>query len=382
LIHAATMVTPGIYMIVRSNVLYSLAPYSQEIVLIIGVATAIFAATIGLKQNDIKKVLAYSTVSQLGFMFAAAGVGAYSTAIFHLVTHAFFKALLFLCAGSVIHAMSGEQDIRKMGELKKYIPTTHLTFLIGVLAISGVPVFAGFFSKDEILAVTHNHSMFAFSVLAFSSVLTACYMMRLYWLIFHGEFRGTNHQKEHLHESPATMTIPLIVLAILSAIGGFIGLPELFSQPLHAHHALNNFISPAIYYYQEHVVPHEFEVTLLITSIIVLAVIYVVTKKYYITNNTIPESDEQEKGLSKILSKKYYVDVLYDAIIRKPIDAISKFSYNFIEKNIIDGIVNAVPKMTNAASSGLRLIQTGSIGFYVFTMVIGIIMMFVLKFII
>jgi NADH-quinone oxidoreductase subunit L len=374
------MVTAGVYMIVRSNVLYTLAPFSQEIVLIIGVATAIFAATIGLKQNDIKKVLAYSTVSQLGYMFAAAGVGAYSTAMFHLVTHAFFKALLFLCAGSVIHAMSGEQDIRKMGALKKYLPTTHFTFLMGVLAISGVPVFAGFFSKDEILAVTHNHSMIAFSVLSFASVLTACYMFRLYWLTFHGEFRGTQHQKEHLHESPSTMTIPLIILAILSTIGGCIGLPELFSKPLDSHHALNNFLAPAIYFYQGHVVSHSFEVTLLITSIIALIIIYVATKNYYISKAIVPENDEQEKGFAKILSNKYYVDELYDNIIRKPLNAISKLIYSFIEKNIIDGIVNAIPKMTNAASSGLRLIQTGSIGFYVFGMVVGIILMFVLKF--
>ncbi|HKR07276.1 MAG TPA: NADH-quinone oxidoreductase subunit L [Bacteroidia bacterium] len=380
LIHAATMVTAGVYMIVRSNVLYTLAPFSQEIVLIIGVATAIFAATIGLKQNDIKKVLAYSTVSQLGYMFAAAGVGAYSTAMFHLVTHAFFKALLFLCAGSVIHAMSGEQDIRKMGGLKKYLSTTHFTFLMGVLAISGVPVFAGFFSKDEILAVTHNHSMIAFSVLSFASVLTACYMFRLYWLTFHGEFRGTNHQREHLHESPSTMTIPLIVLAILSTIGGFIGLPELFSEPLHTHHAFNTFLAPAIYFYEERVVSHSFEITLLVTSIIVLVIIYIATKNYYITKATVPESDEQEKGFAKILSHKYYVDELYDNIIRKPLYAISKGIYSFIEKNIIDGIVNAVPKVTNAASSGLRLMQTGSIGFYVFGMVVGIILMFVLKF--
>lgn len=382
LIHAATMVTAGVYMIVRSNVLYTLAPYSQEIVLIIGVATAIFAATIGLKQNDIKKVLAYSTVSQLGYMFAAAGVGAYSSAMFHLVTHAFFKALLFLCAGSVIHAMSGEQDIRKMGGLKKFIPTTHFTFLIGVLAISGVPVFAGFFSKDEILALTHSHSIIAFSALAFASVLTACYMMRLYWLTFHGEFRGTHHQKEHLHESPAAMTVPLVVLAVLSAVGGFIGLPELFNHTLHTHHALNSFLSPAIYFYQEHVASHTFEITLLVTSIIVLAVIYFFTRSYYIGKHTVPESDEKEKGFAKILSHKYYVDELYEKIILKPLDFISKHTYNFVEKNIIDGLVNSIPKMTNAASAGLRFVQNGSIGFYVFGMVIGIILMFVLKFMI
>lgn len=382
LIHAATMVTAGIYMIVRSNILYTLAPFTQEIVAIVGIATAVFAATIGLKQNDIKKVLAYSTVSQLGYMFAALGVGAYSTALFHVVTHAFFKALLFLCAGSVIHAMSGEQDIRNMGGLKKYLPTTHLTFLIGVLAIAGVPVFAGFFSKDEILAVMHGHSMGGFAILAFASVLTACYMFRLYWLTFHGDFRGTHHQKEHLHESPATITVPLIILAILSAVGGFMGLPELFNEYLGTHHALNEFLAPAIYFFQEHHASHTFEITLLVVSIIALLVIYLQTKNYYIAKSTIPESDGETKGFAKVLMNKYYVDELYDKVIRKPLDFISKHSYNIIEKNVIDGIVNAIPKATNGLSSVLRLAQSGSIGFYLFAMVVGIILMFVFKFMI
>jgi len=379
LIHAATMVTAGVYMIVRSNVLYTLAPYSQEIVLFIGVATAVFAASIGLKQNDIKKVLAYSTVSQLGYMFAAAGVGAYSTAMFHLVTHAFFKALLFLCAGSVIHAMSGEQDIRKMGSLKKYLPVTHFTFLIGVLAISGVPVFAGFFSKDEILAVTHGHSMAAFTILAFASVLTACYMFRLYWLTFHGEFRGTGYQKEHLHESPASMTVPLTILAVLSAIGGFIGMPELFNHWFGTKHVFNEFLAPAIYQSPLHEVSHFFEIALLIISIIVLIAIYFISKRIYVEKKSIPVPDEAEKGFAKILSRKYLVDELYGNLFRKPLDGLAKFAHSFIEKNIIDGIVNAIPKITNASSAGLRFVQQGSIGFYVFGMVIGIILMMIVK---
>lgn len=376
LIHAATMVTAGIYMIIRSNVLYALAPFSSEFVAVVGLVTAIFAATIGLKQNDIKKVLAYSTVSQLGYMFVAVGVGAYASGLFHLVTHAFFKALLFLCAGSVIHSMSGEQDIRKMGGLKKYLPVTHLTFLIGTLAISGIPPFAGFFSKDEILAKSYTHSFIMFLVLAFTSILTAVYMFRLYWLTFHAEFRGTHHQKDHLHESPSSMTVPLIVLAVLSTIGGFIGMPEIFHVP----HLFSEFLSPVIYISAPLEVSHFFEYCLIGVFIVVLVLIYVMTKNYYVAKNTVPEIDEQEKGFAKVLSHKYYVDELFNSIVTKPVDWISKQFYVILEIKIIDRIVNSFSYMTNAASTGLRLVQTGKIGFYVFGMVIGIILMFVLKF--
>src|SRR5690606_37489207 len=218
LIHAATMVTAGIYMVLRSNILYTMAPATLEVAGIIGLATAVFAATIGLFQNDIKKVLAYSTVSQLGYMFLALGVMAYSTSFFHVLTHAFFKALLFLGAGSVIHAMSGEQDMRSMGGLRKALPITFITMLIGTLAISGIPPFAGFFSKDEILAHVweHNKIMWAFGLLA--SFMTSFYTFRLMFLTFFGGFRGTEEQRHHLHESPKSMTIPLIILAILSTI--------------------------------------------------------------------------------------------------------------------------------------------------------------------
>ncbi|MCB0820162.1 MAG: NADH-quinone oxidoreductase subunit L, partial [Bacteroidetes bacterium] len=206
LIHAATMVTAGVYLIIRSNVLFTLAPFTQEIIMIVGLATAIFAATIGLKQNDIKKVLAYSTVSQLGYMFFALGLGAYTAAYFHLFTHAFFKALLFLGSGSVIHAMSGEQDMRKMGGLKSALPVTHLTFLIGTIAIAGLPPLAGFFSKDEILAAAWHHNPVLWILGVGGALLTAFYMFRLYFLTFHGQFRGSEEQKHHLHESPASIT--------------------------------------------------------------------------------------------------------------------------------------------------------------------------------
>jgi NADH-quinone oxidoreductase subunit L len=375
LIHAATMVTAGIYMVIRSNVLYTLAPFTLEFVAIIGLATAFFAATIGLKQHDIKKVLAYSTVSQLGFMFVALGVGAYDTALFHVVTHAFFKALLFLGAGSVIHAMSGEQDIRMMGGLKKKLSITHLTFLAGTLAIAGIPPFAGFFSKDEILAKTWEHSPVMFVVLAISSLITAVYMFRLYFLVFHGEFRGTEHQRAHLHESPASMTLPLIVLAVLSTFGGFLGMPAIFHQP----HYFADFLRPVTNITEGHGVSHEFEWALIITFVILLAIVAFAVHNYYVKSKNMPEKSEDEiSGLPKLLANKYYIDEIYAAIITKPLDHLSAFSYTYIEKGLIDGIVNGTGKTLNGVSGTLRKVQNGHIGTYVFGMVIGIILLIAL----
>ena len=371
LIHAATMVTAGIYMVVRSNVLFALAPVASDVVAIIGLATAFFAATIGLKQNDIKKVLAYSTVSQLGYMFVALGVGAYDTALFHVVTHAFFKALLFLGAGSVIHAMSGEQDIRRMGGLKGKLPVTHATFLIGTLAIAGIPPFAGFFSKDEILAATYGSSLPMFALLSITSVLTAVYMFRLYWLVFYGEFRGTEHQRTHLHESPVSMTFPLIVLAVLSTLGGFLGMPEIF----HAPHLFSEFLAPVIWKSGAHHPSHTFEYILIGFSVAILILIYILTKNTYVKNQTLPEEDDAiPAGMPRMLTNKYYVDELYHAVITKPLDAISAFAYKFIEGGLIDGVVNGTGKALNGFSGLLRYSQTGNIGGYIFSMVIGIIL--------
>lgn len=371
LIHAATMVTAGIYMVVRSNVLFALAPVASDVVAIIGLATAFFAATIGLKQNDIKKVLAYSTVSQLGYMFVALGVGAYDTALFHVVTHAFFKALLFLGAGSVIHAMSGEQDIRRMGALKGKLPVTHATFLIGTLAIAGIPPFAGFFSKDEILAATYSSSLPMFTLLSITSVLTAVYMFRLYWLVFFGEFRGTEHQRTHLHESPVSMTFPLIVLAVLSTLGGFLGMPEIF----HAPHLFSEFLAPVIWKANAHHASHTFEYILIGSSVVILVLIYILTKNTYVKNQTLPEEDDAiPAGMPRILTNKYYVDELYHAVITKPLDAISAFAYKYIEGGLIDGLVNGTGKALNGFSGLLRYSQTGNIGGYIFSMVIGIIL--------
>lgn len=378
LIHAATMVTAGIYMVVRSNVLYVMAPLGSEIIAYVGLATALMAALIGLKQNDIKKVLAYSTVSQLGFMVVALGVGAYATALFHVVTHAFFKALLFLCAGSVIHAMGGEQDIRKMGALKKAMPVTHLTFLIGTLAIAGAPPFAGFFSKDEILASAWSHSPFIFSMLAIGSVITAVYMFRLYFLTFHGEFRGTRHQEEHLHESPSSMTIPLIVLAVLSIAGGFIGMPEIF----HAPHLLKDFLAPVTSYadaYTSLHVSHTFEYMLIGGSVILLAVIIFAVHKKYVSGKHVPAPDHEVTGFADVLANKFYVDEFYDALITRPLRAISGFAYEWIEKGFIDRIVNSFGEMTRGAGSLLRWVQSGYLGFYALAMVTAIIVIVIIK---
>ncbi|MBK7885943.1 MAG: NADH-quinone oxidoreductase subunit L [Bacteroidetes bacterium] len=379
LIHAATMVTAGIYMVVRSNVLFALSPYASQIVAIIGLATAFFAATIGLKQNDIKKVLAYSTVSQLGYMFVALGIGAYDTALFHVVTHAFFKALLFLGAGSVIHAMSGEQDIRRMGGLKGKLPVTHMTFLIGTLAIAGIPPFAGFFSKDEILAASFGYSMPMFMLLSLTSVLTAVYMFRLYWLVFYGDFRGTTHQKTHLHESPVSMTFPLIVLAILSAVGGFMGMPEIF----HAPHLFSEFLAPVIWRDGTEHASHLFEYILIGVSVLLLIIIFIATRKVYVDRKTLPEEDNVlPAGIPKLLSNKYYIDEIYEAVITKPLDSISTFSYKFIEIGVISAIINGISKALTGFSSLLRFSQSGQIGGYILSMVVGIILLIVLTLIV
>jgi NADH-quinone oxidoreductase subunit L len=369
LIHAATMVTAGIYMIARSNVLYSLSHLSQDVVAVIGLATAILAATIALYQNDIKKVLAYSTVSQLGFMFLALGVGAYTTGVFHVMTHAFFKALLFLGAGSVIHAMGGEQDITKMGGLAKKLPVTCWTFVIGVLAISGFPFTSGFISKDEILIATYYHSPILYWFAAFAAVLTAIYMFRLMMLVFFGGFRGTHEQQHHLHESPSAMTIPLVVLAALSLIGGFVQLPEAFG----GHDFFNEFLAPVI-----PTSSHEGasvatkEYYLLGGTIIGLIIIFAVTRKLF----AVSQFSGAYTGFKKILADKWYIDELYDTIIVKPLNALAGFLKSVIEKSFIDGIVNGVGRFVNYSSRQLRLLQSGQVGNYILFMVLSITVLF------
>lgn len=374
LIHAATMVTAGVYMIARSNILFTLAPVTLHIVAIVGLSTAVLAALIALTQTDIKKVLAYSTVSQLGYMFLGLGVGAYTGAFFHVLTHAFFKALLFLGAGSVIHAVSGEQDMRNMGGLKSKLPVTFITMLIGTLAISGIPPFAGFFSKDEILANAYAHSVPMYVIGVITAMFTSFYMFRLLFLTFYGKFRGTHEQEHHLHESPPSMTVPLIILAVLSTIGGFIGVPK----SLGGSHWLEHFLAPVFQKSASLVTEtssaQSSELILMIISVTgaVAALIYAYVK--YIKNAHVPVPDDQERpALVDISYHKFYVDELYDLIVRKPLDALSVFFYKIVERLGIDGFVEGLGKGSMEASKGLRLLQTGNVGFYIFMMVAGII---------
>ena len=370
LIHAATMVTAGIYMIARSNALFSLAPFTQSCIAVIGLATALLGASIALKQNDIKKVLAYSTVSQLGFMFLALGTGNYVAAIFHVLTHAFFKALLFLGSGSVIHSMGGEQDIRKMGGLHKHMKITSITFLIGCLAISGIPGFSGFFSKDSILEGTFGQSVVLYSIALFTALLTAFYMFRLYFITFLGNFRGTHDQEHHLHESPSTMTFPLIVLAILSIIGGYVGVPE----SLGGHNQLAAFLLPVVKSV-EHPLTHATEYMLMgIATVLVLLSILFAWIRYRNYQTELPT-----KGLAKLLENKWYVDELYEKIITRPLTSLSTFLNNIIEKRVIDGTVNGVGRMVNYSSRQLRWIQSGQVGAYILLMVIGILILFIIQ---
>lgn len=370
LIHAATMVTAGIYMIARSSFIFDHAEIASEIVALVGLLTALFAATIGIFQNDIKKVLAYSTVSQLGLMFLGLGVHAYTGSVFHVTTHAFFKALLFLGAGSVIHAMSGEQDIRRMGGLKKHLPITHITFLLGTIAISGIPPFSGFFSKDEILAHVFEENKLYWILGIVASMMTAFYMFRLYFLTFHGKFRGTEEQHHHLHESPKSMTIPLVVLAILAVVGGAIGIP--------GSHLLDHFLNPGSH---QHSVDWGHELPLMGIAVALAGVSIWFAWSVFVKRNTIPAGREEDLSkLQRIIYNKYYVDEFYDATIRKPLDWLSGITYRFVELPIIDGFVNGIGNSIKWLGSVVRLLQSGYTGFYIFAMVIAIITLLFVKF--
>jgi NADH-quinone oxidoreductase subunit L len=378
LIHAATMVTAGIYMIARTNVLYTMAPHVQHVIAVIGLGTAILAATIALKQNDIKKVLAYSTVSQLGYMFLGLGVGAYTGAVFHVMTHAFFKALLFLGAGSVIHAMSGEQDMRNMGGLKKYMSITHITFLTGCIAIAGMPPFSGFFSKDEILGAAYAQHPALWAIGVLGAMMTAFYMFRLYAMTFLGKFRGTDEQKHHLHESPAAITFPLIVLAILAIVGGWIGIPEIF---VHGGHRLEAFLEPVFAQSNaiavKNPISHSTEFILMGVSVVLsLAALLFGLKKF---RNYKKEDEKEATGFAKILENKWYVDEIYDSIIVKPLRLLSTFFNNIIEKKVIDGLVNGTGRLVNYGSRQLRWLQSGRVGAYVLLMVIGMLILFIMQ---
>lgn len=372
LIHAATMVTAGIYMIARSNVLYSLSEVTSNIVAYIGLGTALLAATIALKQNDIKRVLAYSTVSQLGYMFLALGVGAYTAAVFHVMTHAFFKALLFLGSGSVIHAMGGEQDIRNMGGLSKKLKWTFITFTIGCIAIAGIPPFSGFFSKDAILLSAFEKNPVMYGIALFTALLTAFYMFRLLFVTFTGKFRGTEEQAHHLHESPALMTIPLIILAVLSIVGGFVNIPEVFAK---GGENLTEFLSPVIARHEGHDVSHSTEYLLMgLSTVLILGTIAFAWFRF---KNYQPT---EAKGIGKVLENKWYVDELYDKIIVTPLSRFAGFLNDIFERFIIDGLVNGVGRAVNYSSRQLRLLQSGQVGSYVLLMVLSILILLLYQF--
>lgn len=380
LIHAATMVTAGVYMIARCNVLYMLSPFTMTVVAGIGAITALFAASIGLVQNDIKRVLAYSTISQLGYMFLACGVGAFSAGVFHLMTHAFFKALLFLGSGSVIHALSGEQDMRKMGGLRHHIPVTYKTFFIGTVAIAGIPPFAGFFSKDEILLESLVRGNFIYwAIGACAAFLTAFYMFRLLFMTFHGESRVDHHAREHLHESPGNMTFPLTVLAGLSFVGGFLGIPGAS--------ALSSFLSPV---FGEHGHPeisgteaggrhsegHPY-LMMVVSTAIAIAGIYL-AYHMYVKKPEIPKRlAERFRFIYKLLLNKYYVDEMYDALFVNPVKKGSVLLWKGVDVKVIDGSVNGIARLVGWFSTVLRLTQTGYVRNYTFYIVVGCIFVIV-----
>ncbi len=389
LIHAATMVTSGIFLVARNSVIFALAPKTLLVIAIVGTLTAFFAASIGLVQNDIKKVLAYSTVSQLGFMFAALGVGAFTAGVFHVMTHAFFKGLLFLAAGAVIHSLHEEQNIKKMGGLKNYMPKTYFTFLIATLAIAGIPFFSGFFSKDEILwKVFSGNQYLLWIILVVSAFFTAFYMFRLLHLVFLGRERFDHHHI-HPHETPKVMLVPLQILAFLSAFGGFLGIPYALGFWFGEHpNLIENWLNPIfdtankvlIFAGSGAVSEHHHlelsEYLLMIISIVVaISGIYLANKFYSDVNWTLPRKLATDfKKLFRMLLNKYYVDEFYFFAFADPlINLSSKFLWKFVDSKIIDGIVNGSAVVTIRFSEVLRRIQTGVVQNYAMLMFIGII---------
>lgn len=364
LIHAATMVTAGIFMVTRLNFIFTLTPDVMMFIAIVGAVTALFAATIGLLQTDIKKVLAYSTVSQLGLMFLAVGVGAYHVAVFHVVTHAFFKACLFLGSGSVIHAMGGEQDMRKMGGLKAAMGITYITFLVSTLSISGIPPFAGFFSKDEIMLVAFQANPILWGLGALASLMTAFYMFRVLFLTFHNDFRGTAEQKEHLHESPKTMTLPLIILAVLAVVGGVISLPFGYNW-------LTHYLAPVLPQLAN--MPHEFTMQtgiIMAVSIAIAVIGWFLAYNKFITKKEVPLEDDQYTGLGKVIYNKFYIDEIYDTVFVKSTYSLASFFSNIVD-NLVRGIVNCGGTIATWLSAPASKLQNGSVGLYMFFLVLG-----------
>lgn len=363
LIHAATMVTAGIFMVTRMHFIFDLASEVQTVIAVIGAITAFVAASIGLVQNDIKKVLAYSTVSQLGLMFLALGFGAYEVAVFHVITHAFFKACLFLGSGSVIHALHGEQDMRKMGGLRKVMPITFWTMMISSLAISGIFPLSGFWSKDEILLTAFHGNPVLWVIGSIASIMTAFYMFRLMYLTFFNSFRGTEEQKHHLHESPTLITIPLVILAILAAVGGLISLP--------GNSWLNAYLAPL--FHTAHEAHHLDSMAYMLMGIATVGALvgigYAYTK--YIKKQEVPQEDAEIKGLHNVLYHKYFVDEFYQSVVVNPLYKLSHFFRKYVETAISE-LVFGLGKLATAIGTQGKVIQNGSIGVYLLAFVLGV----------
>lgn len=365
LIHAATMVTAGVFLVARCNPIFELSTFALNLITVLGAVTALFAATIALVQTDIKRVVAYSTVSQLAYMFIGCGVGAYSAGIFHLFTHAYFKALLFLGCGSVILGMHHEQDVRSMGGLKAKMPITYWTFLLASLSIAGVPGLAGFFSKDEILLMAFNTDLaagkFAWAIGTLVAFMTAFYSFRLFFLIFHGEFRGTEEQRHHLHESPAVVTLPLILLAIGAVSAGWFGVPGILGGDNHWAH----FLEPVLGHPHVHV-SGAVEALLMASS--VLAGAFGIGLAYYMyrLKPALPGLVAQRlQGVYRLLLSKYYIDELYDAVIVKPTLAFSRgVILRIVDLACIEGVVNGLPRAIGTFAERLRRLQDGQVSHY------------------
>ncbi|MCG7280046.1 NADH-quinone oxidoreductase subunit L [Chryseobacterium taklimakanense] len=376
LIHAATMVTAGVYLVVRSNFLYVLAPTVMDGILFIGLLTAAVAAFYAMRQNDIKKVLAYSTISQLGFMVVALGVGAYTAAMFHLMTHAFFKALLFLGSGSVIHAMGGEQDMRFMGGLKDKIKITHITFLIGTFAIAGMPLFSGMISKDEIMVAAWAKNPVFWVILFLIAAMTAAYMFRLYYLTFHGQFRGTEEQKHHLHESPLNMTVPLMVLAVLSVVGGFINLPHIIG---HGHYSkLQEWLSPVLVENAKSQLEANLKGVSVSTEYILMAVtvamffaVWFIIRNIYVNKGKLPVAEEEYTGWERLSAKKLYVDELYNALFVRTVEGLGRGGKMF-DNNVLDKVVDFVGDGAEESGKSMKKLQNGNVENYVLVMSLAI----------
>ncbi len=373
LIHAATMVTAGVYMVARSSIIYALSPAAMIFVATIGIVTALFAAVVALFQNDIKKVLAYSTISQLGLMFLGLASGAFAASMFHLMTHAFFKALLFLAAGSIIHSLGGEQDLRNMGGLKKSMPYTCIIFLVAALSISGIPPFAGFFSKDEILASLFYWDPLLWILGLLVSIFTAFYTFRIFYLSFSGTYRGQKPGSRKIHESPWLMLIPLLILALLALTSGLIGLPEGIGI-----NRIDSFFEPVFKNSSALItksIEHGSALNMALMAATLAFVGLSIFSAWYLfvrVKKVPPGELEGRTGIEKVVEDKFYIDELYGAIFTEPLLKLSSFFHDTIDLKIIDRFVEWLGSIVLWAGERIRLLQTGNVGFYLFAMAASI----------